>query len=103
MIAQILTNACQVDVPFSKFLKDPSLALSGIDDVSSLTSPSSPSTIAFICRRGNDSLLASRALRRWVHEKSEGEEGESKEGIRIVDVLGGLTAYAREEEGFPIY
>ncbi|GAA5822573.1 hypothetical protein JCM5353_005485 [Sporobolomyces roseus] len=91
-----------INVPFSKLLKDPSLAVSGTYDTSSLTSPSSPSTIAFICRRGNDSLLASRALRRWVDEKSAGGK-DAKEGVRIVDVLGGLTAYARAEEGFPIY
>lgn len=89
-------------MPFSKFLKDPSLALAAVEDVSSLTSPSSPSTIAFICRRGNDSLLASRALRRWVGEKSAGGK-DSEEEVRIVDVLGGLTAYAREAEGFPMY
>jgi len=82
------------DVPFTKFLKNPSLALSPqLNDGSSSNSP----TIAFLCRRGNDSLLASRALRRWINENEETPD------VRIVDVVGGLTAYAKEEEGFPVY
>ncbi|GAA5970261.1 hypothetical protein JCM3765_000975 [Sporobolomyces pararoseus] len=94
-----------VNVPFAKFLKNPSLALdSQTSSPQGLTTPQEPSTVAFLCRRGNDSLLASRALRRWIDEKkASGELPKEEEGVRIIDVVGGLTAYAKEEEGFPVY
>ncbi|GAA5916263.1 HesA/MoeB/ThiF family protein [Sporobolomyces salmoneus] len=90
-----------VNVPFAKFLKDPSVALD--DDASLKEGESDTSTIAFICRRGNDSLLASRALRRWISEKNDRDGRTNEEGVRIVDIVGGLTAYAKEVEGFPVY
>ena len=94
------------DVPFAKFLKNPSLALDPqTSSTEGLTVSQEPLTVAFLCRRGNDSLLASRALRRWVDEKKTGGElvVKEEENVRIVDVVGGLTAYAKEEEGFPVY
>ncbi|GAA5883040.1 hypothetical protein JCM16303_006804 [Sporobolomyces ruberrimus] len=94
-----------VNVPFAKLMKDPSLALptaTETENDSTAAAPNSGDTIAFICRRGNDSLLASRALRRWIEEKkSEGETNGPEP--RIVDIVGGLTAYAKEEDGFPVY
>ncbi|GAA5902087.1 HesA/MoeB/ThiF family protein [Sporobolomyces salmoneus] len=90
-----------VNVPFAKFLKNPSLALD--TDTTLPEGKVDPSTIAFICRRGNDSLLASRALRRWISEKNASDGRTNEEGVRIVDIVGGLTAYAKEVEGFPVY
>ncbi|GAA6006854.1 hypothetical protein JCM11491_003206 [Sporobolomyces phaffii] len=83
-----------VNVPFAKLLKDPRLAFGSEEE--------EEGTIAVVCRRGNDSLLASRALRRW--SSSSAERASSRGGrVRIVDVVGGLTAYARTEPGFPVY
>ncbi|GJN94015.1 hypothetical protein Rhopal_007078-T1 [Rhodotorula paludigena] len=88
-----------VNIPFSRLLKDPSLALAPSPTDPPLPSPPDASKrITFLCRRGNDSLLASRALRRYLAER--GSDGET---IEVDDVIGGLTAWAREEEGFPVY
>ncbi|GAA5941286.1 Uba4p [Sporobolomyces koalae] len=84
------------NVPFAQLLKNPSLALRPTTSNEAAT----VKTVAFLCRRGNDSLLASRALRRWIAD-NKGQAEDDK--VRIVDVIGGLTAYAKTEEGFPIY
>lgn len=73
--------------------------------------PPLPDRITFVCRRGNDSLLASRALRRYLEEHRSNENGDEKtaermEGktVEVDDLIGGLSAWAREgEEGFPVY
>ncbi|GAA5960811.1 hypothetical protein JCM21900_002290 [Sporobolomyces salmonicolor] len=104
-----------VNIPFARLLKDPSLALSAPSapvegsaaPLSTLTTPplglAEPAqAIVFICRRGNDSLLASRALRRWLAENQDEREGR----VKVVDVVGGLNAWANEEageKGFPVY
>ncbi|GAA6062530.1 hypothetical protein JCM10212_001580 [Sporobolomyces blumeae] len=93
------------NIPFARFLKDPSVALSppvgGIDTLCTTrrADDSTPDTVVFLCRRGNDSLLAARALKRHVATERVG----SARGVRIVDVAGGLTAWAKSEEGFPVY
>ncbi|CEQ42757.1 SPOSA6832_04609 [Sporobolomyces salmonicolor] len=105
-----------VNIPFARLLKDPSLALSAPSTpvegsaapLSTLTTPprglAEPAQpIVFICRRGNDSLLASRALRRWL---AENQDGERQGRVKVVDVVGGLNAWANEEageKGFPVY
>ncbi|POY73143.1 hypothetical protein BMF94_3836 [Rhodotorula taiwanensis] len=84
-----------VNIPFPRLLKDPSLALASSD-----ADQPPPDRITFICRRGNDSLLASRALRRYL----EAHDPPKATTIEVDDVVGGLSAWARQgEEGFPIY
>ncbi|KWU41142.1 hypothetical protein RHOSPDRAFT_23557 [Rhodotorula sp. JG-1b] len=102
-----------INIPFPRLLKDPSLALTAAVGDPSDGLPL-PDRITFVCRRGNDSLLASRALRRYLEEhhpttagKGDGDESaEEIEGktVEVDDLIGGLSAWAREgEEGFPIY
>lgn len=92
---QLTDRACRADIPFPRLLKDPSLALASSD-----ADQPPPDRITFICRRGNDSLLASRALRRYL----EAHDPPKANTIEVDDVVGGLSAWARQgEEGFPIY
>lgn len=70
-----------LDCPLPKLLRDPTTALS-------LAGASRD--VTFMCRRGNDSLIAARALRRHL----AGEEGGS--GIQVGDIRGGLQAWSRE-------
>ena len=83
--------------------------------------PAPPRRITLLCRRGNDSLLAARALRRHLAtrgtageqaRKGDSAEREGREGVRagaepieieVEDVRGGLAAWAVEEPGFPVY
>lgn len=72
------------DVPFAKLLRDPQVALGAEGET------------VFVCRRGNDSTLAARALRRVLAK--EGEEGV------VRDLVGGLEAWGREvNPEFPLY
>ncbi|GAA6027156.1 hypothetical protein JCM8097_002438 [Rhodosporidiobolus ruineniae] len=95
-----------INIPFSRLLRDPSLALS-VPSPSSSADPLTASSAApgevdrltFLCRRGNDSLLASRAVKRYLAE----QEGKEKKDVRVEDVVGGITAWAGEEAGFPVY
>ncbi|BGP27853.1 URM1 activating enzyme [Rhodotorula toruloides] len=93
-----------VNIPFPLLLRNPSLALASpatnTTDASK-TDPAPPERITFLCRRGNDSLLASRALRRYLASQPDG----LGERIEIEDVKGGLEAWARAsaDEGFPMY
>lgn len=92
---QLNERPCRADIPFPRLLKDPSLALASSD-----ADQPPPDRITFICRRGNDSLLASRALRRYL----EAHDPPKATTIEVDDVVGGLSAWARQgEEGFPIY
>ncbi|GAA5890760.1 hypothetical protein JCM6882_000647 [Rhodosporidiobolus microsporus] len=105
----IASVAGSVNIPFSQLLRNPALALPAAFSPSSqnITSTSSapasnsadPSRITFICRRGNDSLLAARAVKRYL-----ASQGTDVDGVRVDDVVGGVTAWAKEaEEGFPVY
>ncbi|BGP03708.1 putative URM1 activating enzyme [Rhodotorula toruloides ATCC 204091] len=96
-----------VNIPFPLLLRNPSLALAPSPPAhtsspsDSTTSASPPERITFLCRRGNDSLLASRALRRYLASRPD----ESGKQIEVEDVKGGLEAWARAsaDEGFPMY
>lgn len=108
----------RADIPFSRLLKDPSLALTTPPPIPAAAAtasdpppppPPPPERITFVCRRGNDSLLASRALRRYLEEHHVPDSGGSAEqlegkSVQVDDLIGGLTAWASEgEEGFPVY
>ncbi|WVF70021.1 hypothetical protein IAT40_004807 [Kwoniella sp. CBS 6097] len=70
------------NIPLPSILKDPS------------TIPVK-SDVVFLCKRGNDSQLAAKALR-----QSSSSQGE----IRIRDVRGGLLAWSRDVDSeFPVY
>lgn len=63
-----------------------------------------------MCRRGNDSLLAARAIRRYLAQQRIEERGKTEKGegevpleVEVVDVKGGVTAWAELEKGFPVY
>lgn len=89
---------CKIDgsenVPLSKFLKDLSSAISQSVQIDE------PTPIYIVCRRGNDSYIAARALRRAILAK----EGASTSDRIIADVKGGLVAWSRELDGeFPVY
>lgn len=88
------------DVPFPLLLKDPSSALDLV--FSSPTSSSTTSTLSspiyLVCRRGNDSLLAARALSRHLATQAQAPQ------VKLVDVMGGLTAWSRDvDANFPLY
>lgn len=81
-------------------LKDPAAALDLVSN--SLPSSSADSTpespIYLICRRGNDSLLASRALTRHLASQPAAPQ------VELVDVMGGLTAWSRDvDPQLPLY
>jgi len=60
--------------------------------VAALQSQSRMDKMAVVCRRGNDSLLAARALRA------------EDDSLDIVDLVGGLQAWSKEvNPNFPIY
>ena len=55
------------------------------------------SEVIFLCRRGNDSLLAASRLRTSLDERSI-------PGVEVRDVVGGLAAWSKDvDPGFPIY
>ena len=64
-----------------------------------LRSPESIPTaeeVVFVCRRGNDSLIAANALRTSLDAR--------KQTGRVADVVGGLVAWSREvDPEFPVY
>ncbi|BGP11612.1 hypothetical protein JCM10049v2_007522 [Rhodotorula toruloides] len=101
---EIVSVDGSVNIPFPVLLRNPSLALAPSArqvDTDSTTDTAPPDRITFLCRRGNDSLLASRALRRYLASQPD----ESSKQIEVEDVKGGLEAWARasEGEGFPMY
>ncbi|KAF8688919.1 Adenylyltransferase and sulfurtransferase UBA4, partial [Rhizoctonia solani] len=86
-----------VNVPLSLLLKTPE----------SYISISTPTFV--VCRLGNDSQVAVRALRGALQAKEDGSQANldnasSASPQRIVDVIGGLRAWAQEvDQSFPIY
>ncbi|BGP15487.1 hypothetical protein JCM10213_005754 [Rhodosporidiobolus nylandii] len=94
-----------VNIPFSTLLRNPALALSTSSSTSSdprlatSADESQPGRVLFLCRRGNDSLLAARALKRHLAAQA----GDGAKEVKIEDVVGGLVAWAGVEEGFPVY
>lgn len=97
----LISLARRIDVPFATLLKDPTIALRLANRRESQEGNlGSRLPIYFVCRRGNDSLLAARAVRRSLLA-AEGDEG--GEGA-VGDVVGGLLAWSREVDGeFPMY
>lgn len=97
-----------LDVPFATLLKTPSLALAP-STLSSTLNQNDP--IIFVCKKGNDSFLAARALRRYLAEQGELKDNknplsdkEDENDLEIKDLIGGLQAWSREiDGGFPIY
>lgn len=76
------------------FLKDP------IKHTQDVVGPAQEREIYFLCRRGNDSLISARALRRAL----QAEDPESERAWRVKDVIGGVRAWSREvDPEFPVY
>ncbi|KAL1683437.1 hypothetical protein EV122DRAFT_286568 [Schizophyllum commune] len=64
------------------------------NDENNATPPTLPRPLITLCRLGNDSQLAADALR----------EASPNAQIKILDLIGGLRAWARDvEPGFPVY
>jgi rhodanese-related sulfurtransferase len=98
-----MTDITIIDVPLTQLLKTPERYLF-------------PSARTFVvCRLGNDSQIAARALRNALKAKedlvvSNADEDKVLRGTaledshQIVDVIGGLRAWAQEVDPlFPIY
>jgi adenylyltransferase/sulfurtransferase len=78
------------------FVKDP---ITQIQQVLQRT-PSPPTDIYFLCRRGNDSLVSALALR----DALEDVDPENERGWRIRDVIGGVRAWSKDvDPEFPVY
>ncbi|QRV74736.1 adenylyltransferase and sulfurtransferase MOCS3/UBA4 [Ceratobasidium sp. AG-Ba] len=82
------------NIPLAQLLKNPDVHL-----------PSQPSRTFVVCRLGNDSQIAARALRdALVARKGTSEMGDEITAHRVVDVIGGLRAWAKEvDPTFPVY
>ena len=76
----------------------PSAATAGAPSRESELPGPTPQRITLLCRRGNDSLLAARAVRRYLSER-----GDADVEVEVEDVRGGIAAWALEEPGFPVY
>lgn len=73
-----------LDIPFADILKKPE-EVPTADEV------------YFVCRRGNDSLIAANALREHFDKSG-------KNGPIVSDVRGGLVAWSKEvDPEFPVY
>ncbi|BGP35597.1 hypothetical protein JCM10296v2_007438 [Rhodotorula toruloides] len=107
MVGEAMKVLLGTDIPFPLLLRNPSLALAPSPPAhtsspsDSTTAASPPGRVTFLCRRGNDSLLASRALRRYLAL----QPNKSGKQIEVEDVKGGLEAWARAsaDEDFPMY
>lgn len=123
------------DVPLARLLRDPAAVLARqtakVDELGAQAGGRSPAAVGegtgpadelifrpgdsgeaaiyLVCRRGNDSLVAARALRRYLGgETAGGGAGGQSEGneraVEVLDVKGGLVGWAREvDEEFPVY
>ncbi len=111
-----------LNIPIQTLLKNPGEAWSKIQDTRRATSAKS---VLVVCKKGNDSQLAVRALldhQRKVDQQGTKEEkqthpleasgavsGSAKteqpiEGMQLSDLVGGLRAYSREKDpNFPVY
>jgi adenylyltransferase/sulfurtransferase len=77
------------DIPFPTFLRDPSIALASVPESRS---------IHLLCRKGNDSYLAAKALRRCLASST------ATTTHRVFDIVGGLQAWSAEvDHEFPVY
>ena len=125
-------------MPLARLLRDPAEALArptarallGTADAGA--SPAAPAdrpgqqegdarrdqAVYLICRRGNDSLVAARALRRHLAAEAPSagdvaddqapggrvEGGRTHGSVEVLDVKGGLVGWAREvDDEFPVY
>ncbi|KAG8751758.1 Urmylation protein, partial [Ceratobasidium sp. 428] len=78
-----------INVPLAQLLKRPKDYL-----------PLQPSRVYVVCRLGNDSQIAARALREALTEQASDEH----KFHRVVDIIGGLRAWTREvDPTFPVY
>ncbi|KAM0787309.1 hypothetical protein ACM66B_007083 [Microbotryomycetes sp. NB124-2] len=94
-----------VNIPFAKLLKQPRLV---DDELENRGASTSPLGVTFVCRRGNDSLLAARAYRRFratVPSKSDDADAANTSiDVNVSDMAGGLVAWSRQvDRNFPIY
>lgn len=94
-LAPYLIDVLVTDVPLAQLLKTPEQHIS-----------SSARTFV-VCRLGNDSQMAARALRDALYARegpniSNAHDEETSH--QVVDVIGGLRAWAQEvDPSFPIY
>ncbi|SCZ99613.1 BZ3500_MvSof-1268-A1-R1_Chr3-1g06152 [Microbotryum saponariae] len=97
--AKLTVTTRHVDIPLAQILRDPSIVLKEQDD-------SEPQELVFVCRRGNDSIVAARAVKRSRDKKSgTGEYSVGSGGSFVVgDLKNGLVGWSRDaDEMFPTY
>lgn len=90
-------------VPFQDVRRNAASALARLRD----TLPDTTTHVAFVCRRGNDSLTAQHLLSSAIlEEQRQGEETKSHPSAHITmkNVRGGLQAWSSDvDAAFPIY
>ncbi|KAG9082562.1 Urmylation protein [Ceratobasidium sp. UAMH 11750] len=81
------------NVPLTELLKRPKDYL-----------PLRSSRIFVVCRLGNDSQIAARALREALLEQDAPQAVDKPRSYQIVDIIGGLRAWAKDvDPSFPVY
>ncbi|KAH8918766.1 hypothetical protein BT69DRAFT_1337899 [Atractiella rhizophila] len=102
----------ETDIPFPQLLRDPELAFGLPSPSFQNENESEGEDIIFVCRRGNDSLLAARAVREHRKAKANSdpdsgrgtdEKGREGEGMKVLDLRGGLRGWSVVEPDFPVY
>ncbi|KAM0746058.1 hypothetical protein T439DRAFT_330042 [Meredithblackwellia eburnea MCA 4105] len=84
-----------INIPLPVMLRDP---------LTALPIPTDLTDIIFICRRGNDSVLASRALNLSKMASRDEQDVRQRQRVHVRDVIGGLTAWSMHvDPDFPIY
>ncbi|GAA5866309.1 hypothetical protein JCM1840_004080 [Sporobolomyces johnsonii] len=86
-----------VNIPFARLHKDPSLALSA---------PAPSSTTVNGDAAALSTLTTPPSNQTINQEEGVAEEGEGQGGVKVIDVVGGLNAWANDEDGergFPVY
>ncbi|KAG9128392.1 Urmylation protein [Ceratobasidium sp. 392] len=82
-----------INVPLAQLLKQPKDYL-----------PLHPTRTFVVCRLGNDSQIAARALREALVMEDGLQAGDERKPHQVVDIIGGLRAWTKEvDPSFPVY
>ncbi|SCV74525.1 BQ2448_7554 [Microbotryum intermedium] len=86
------------NIPLTQILRDPSVVFRDQDG-------SKSKEVVFLCRRGNDSIVAARAVKRVLKNADSAEVFGGRQGTCTVgDLKHGLVGWSRDvDETFPLY